>query len=381
MAFQPRLFETLSRRRAKGSMKKIIFIHLLNDYSGSPKVLSQVVNIAKKNGYEFELYTGKSENGFLSGLASKYNYYFYKRFENKYLTLVIFIISQLILFFKLLKYHNEDVMIYVNTMLPFGAGLAGKFMNKPVCYHIHEISITPAIFKRFLHYIVQKTASKAIFVSKSVEKSESFKGIPQQVIYNALPNIFMNIAAQSTYKHLRDKKFNVLMACSLKTYKGVEEFVTIASLCQHVVNISFTLILNAEQQEIDGYFHKRKLPENLILVSRQKDLMPFYKYTSLVLNLSRVDQWVETFGLTIIEAMAFGIPVIAPPVGGPAEIVYDGKQGYLLSSYETGLISKRIIELYNNKETCMALSKAARQRVKYFREALFEQRIIEAVCE
>ena len=77
MAFQPRLFETLSRRRAKGSMKKIIFIHLLNDYSGSPKVLSQVVNIAKKNGYEFELYTGKSENGFLSGLASKYNYYFY----------------------------------------------------------------------------------------------------------------------------------------------------------------------------------------------------------------------------------------------------------------------------------------------------------------
>jgi L-malate glycosyltransferase len=361
--------------------KKIIFTHLLNDYSGSPKVLSQVINAVQKNKCEVELYTGKGKDGFLSGLTSKYNHYFYKRFKNKYLTLIIFMISQLILFFKLLKYRNEDVMIYVNTILPFGAGLAGKFMNKPVCYHIHEISITPAIFKKFLRSIVQKTASKVIFVSKAVEKSESFKGIPQQVIYNALPNTFMSIAAQSLYKHLRDKKFNVLMVCSLKTYKGVDEFVTIASLCQHVVNISFTLILNAEQQEIDSYFHKRELPENLTLISRQKELILFYKHTSLLLNLSRVDQWIETFGLTIIEAMAFGIPVIVPPVGGPAEIVYDGEQGYLLSSYETDLISKRIVDLCGNEKKCMALSKVARQRAEDFREALFERRIIEAVYD
>jgi len=361
---------------------KIIFIHLLDDLSGSPKVLSQVVGLVQKRGKEAILYTGSGSVGFLSRVVKKRCIYFYNYFDNRFLTLISFIISQLILFLKLLKYRNEDVMIYVNTMLPFGAGLAGKFMGKPVCYHIHEISITPAIFKRFLRYIVQKTASNVIFVSKAVEKSESFKGdVSQQVIYNALPDAFMDVAAQSTYKHLRDKKFNVLMVCSLKTYKGVDEFVTIASLCQRVVNISFTLILNAEQQEIDGYFHKRKLPENLILISRQEDLMPFYKHASLVLNLSRVDQWVETFGLTIIEAMAFGIPVIVPPVGGPAEIIYDGEQGYLLSSYETDIISKRIIDLCGNEKKCMTLSRAARQRAEDFREVFFEQSIIEAIYD
>jgi L-malate glycosyltransferase len=361
---------------------KIIFIHLLDDLSGSPKVLSQVVGLVQKRGKEAILYTGSGSVGFLSRVVKKRCIYFYNYFDNRFLTLISFIISQLILFLKLLKYRNEDVMIYVNTMLPFGAGLAGKFMGKPVCYHIHEISITPAIFKRFLRYIVQKTASNVIFVSKAVEKSESFKGgVSQQVIYNALPDSFMDVAAQSTYKHLRDKKFNVLMVCSLKTYKGVDEFVTIASLCQHVVNINFTLILNAEQQEIDGYFYKRKLPENLILVSRQEDLMPFYKHASLVLNLSRVDQWVETFGLTIIEAMAFGIPVIVPPVGGPAEIIYDGEQGYLLSSYETDIISKRIIDLCGNEKKCMTLSRAARQRAEDFREVFFEQSIIEAIYD
>ena len=210
--------------------KKSIFTHLLNDYSGSPKVLSQVIKAVQKNGCDVALYTGTSNDGFLSGVTDKHHTYFYKRFENKYLTLVTFMISQVSLFFKLLKYRNEDVIIYVNTMLPFGAGLAGKVMGKPVYYHVHETSLTPASFKRFLRSIVQKTASKVIFVSKSVEKAEEFVDIPQQVIYNALPNDFANIALKSTYLPLRDNNFNVLMICSLKAYKGIEEFVSIANL-------------------------------------------------------------------------------------------------------------------------------------------------------
>ncbi|NOQ32170.1 MAG: glycosyltransferase [Helicobacteraceae bacterium] len=361
--------------------KKIIFTHLLNDYSGSPKVLSQVIKAVQKNGSEVELYTGKSDDGFLSGLTDRHHHYFYKRFENKYLTLVTFMLSQVSLFFKLLKYRNEDVIIYVNTMLPFGAGLAGKFMGKPVYYHVHETSLTPASFKRFLRTIVQKTASKVIFVSKSVEEAEAFVNIPQEVIYNALPNDFANIALKSTYMPLRDEKFNVLMICSLKAYKGIEEFVSITELCETQKNITFTLVLNAEQTEIDSYYKGRTLPSNMILVARQNDLVPYYQKASLLLNLSRVDEWVETFGLTIIEAMAFGIPVIVPPVGGPVEIVHDGKEGYLISSYETEKIAKVIVELSKDEEKCMGLSKAARKRVEGFREDVFEKKIIEVICE
>ncbi|MDA7706965.1 hypothetical protein N8839_06170, partial [Flavobacteriaceae bacterium] len=101
-------------------MKKHIFVHLLNDFSGSPKVLSQVITAAQKKGVALELYTGKSESGFLSGLTENHHQYFYKRSENKWMTLVTFLSSQFILFFKLLKYTNKDIVIYVNTMLPFG---------------------------------------------------------------------------------------------------------------------------------------------------------------------------------------------------------------------------------------------------------------------
>ena len=154
-------------------VKKIVFIHLLNDYSGSPKVLSQVIKACQKNGYETELYTGQGEDGFLSNITDKHYFYFYKRFENKYFTLVTYLLSQLSLFFKLFSYRNQEAVIYINTMLPFGAALAGKLTGQPIFYHIHETSLQPLILKRFLRFIVQITAKKVIFVSQFVQQIRS----------------------------------------------------------------------------------------------------------------------------------------------------------------------------------------------------------------
>jgi hypothetical protein len=67
-------------------MKKIIFVHLLNDFSGSPKVLLQVINACNENEMPTVLYTGKGTDGFLNNKAHQHYYYYYKRFDNTILT-------------------------------------------------------------------------------------------------------------------------------------------------------------------------------------------------------------------------------------------------------------------------------------------------------
>jgi glycosyltransferase involved in cell wall biosynthesis len=47
-----------------------------------------------------------------------------------------------------------------------------------------------------------------------------------------------------------------------------------------------------------------------------------------------VPSWEEPFGRTVVEAMAMEVPVLATDIGGPAETVRDGVDGFLLPPRE-----------------------------------------------
>ena len=53
------------------------------------------------------------------------------------------------------------------------------------------------------------------------------------------------------------------MACSLKDYKGVREFIDIAKICSVEKSINFILILNANDKEINKYFKNFDMPKTL----------------------------------------------------------------------------------------------------------------------
>ncbi|PCI87012.1 MAG: glycosyl transferase family 1 [Hyphomicrobiales bacterium] len=358
--------------------KKIIFVHLLNDFSGSPKVLAQVISSLKSKNNDLELYVGNDDGGFLSDLGIDSHNYRYKRFGNKILTLFSYIWSQARLFVALLKYRKQDIVIYINTMLPFGAAIAGMVLRKPVYYHIHETSIRPHLLKKFLRKIISISAVKIIFVSRSLEKTEAFKGVNQRVIYNSLPREFIEKADNFALKlQPASDQFVTLLICSLKKYKGVDEFVQIAKKCEIDKSLKFHLILNATQVEIDAYFESQNLPSNLTLYGKQTELHSFYQSADLLLNLSLKDQWVETFGLTILEAMAYGLPCIVPQSGGPTELIENDINGYQIDAYNVDEISNRIIELSKNEKLLKKLSFNAREKCKVFDPSIFELQIID----
>jgi glycosyltransferase involved in cell wall biosynthesis len=354
-------------------MKKILFIHLFNDRSGSPKVLSQTIKVLKEEGYETELIRSKHKNGFLNAIADKEHILFYKRSENKFVTFFYYGVSQILLFFQCLKYWNKDVVFYVNTMMPFGAALAGKLMSKKVIYHVHETSLRPKILKTFLRSIISLTANKIIFVSKYLQEVESFQNKKQIVIYNALE------MQKNAKKDKKSDEFNLLMICSLKKYKGVNEFIQLAKFFINEKNIKLTLVLNATKEEINKYFKDIKVTHNITVYERQIDLSQFYKDADILLNLSRIDEWIETFGLTIVEGMEYGLPAIGPSVGGPLEVVRDNLDGFCISSYDIDKIAEKIRFLMNNKNEYLKFSENAKNRVKDFDIKIFEQEIVKAL--
>src|SRR5690606_19093422 len=140
-------------------------------------------------------------------------------------------------------------------------------------------------------------------------------------------------------------KFNILMIASLRNYKGVPELLKLAEKLKYDDEVHFHLLVNDDQETIDRYFKNLNYIHNLTVYPRSSDTCSFYRKANLVLNLSRVDQCVETFGMTVLEAMSFGIPIIAPPVGGPSELVSDGFNGFLIDSRNIELLYEKILEL------------------------------------
>ena len=348
---------------------RIFAFHLLNDYSGSPKVLMQLLKAWVRHDIPATVVTCSGRTGFLSDIPGvQYSYYWYRWAANPLLRLINLTISQLLLFFSLLFTVKKDDILYINTVLPFGAALLGKVRGCRVIYHIHETTIKPPILKRFLFAWVRWAAHDIVYVSDYLRTQEEIPGKNVHILYNAIENEFLEKAI--TRRSDKTAAYHVLMVCSLKAYKGVNEFVALAGLHPEKM---FRLVVNAGQAEIDQYFKTTVLPRNLQLYPTQTDLHPFYAWADVVLNLSRPDGWVETFGLTVIEGMAYGLPAIVPPVGGITELIEEGINGFQADSRQLDQLSEKLSRLGVDRILYASMRNKALHNIQRYSEDVFEQ--------
>lgn len=359
-------------------MRKVVFVHLLNDFSGSPRVLKDVIESVESVEKEALLCVGSSGPGILSSLNLPKKLFWYKRSSVRLLTFFSYFVSQLLLFVRLLfaKEIAKDAIIYINTLLPFAAALYGKLTGRKVVYHLHEISLSPLLLKNFLLFVCRKTSTLNIYVSDSHMQQLPIEGVRRVRIYNTIDQQILADSSGFQYSKKCNNKFTVLLIGSLREYKGVFEFVRLATEMVMYKDVQFIFLANASSAEIEKFFTGTLMPENLVVHPKTDDVTPFYREASVVVNLSRVDMWQETFGLTIIEAMAYGIPVIVPPAGAPVELVQDGVEGYRIDSRDSVALKTKIIALYEDDLLCDSLSLNALEASRRFSRDTFTNEIV-----
>lgn len=356
----------------------IVFCHLLNDRSGSPTVLRATLGAlnARKGGL---LFVGSQGRGVLDEAGVMTRRYWYRRSRHRIVTLFTYFASQVALYFALARSRDipRDATVYVNTLLPFSAMIWGRVTGRRVVVHVHEASITPGPLHCFLTSCARYSADLLLYVSNDHRARLPIEGPLSLVVPNPIsPALAARVSQRPARK---DGLFRILMLTSLRGYKGVDEFMAVASTLRNRTDISFDLVLNAEPDEASAFAACHGGAGNVTIHPRTNDPANFYDQADLVLNLTRVDQCVETFGLTIIEAMSFGIPVITPPVGGPTEIVTHGVEGYCIDSRDLATLRDAVLSLVDDPETYTAMARAARARAQCFTFEAYAEAIKEAL--
>ena len=133
---------------------------------------------------------------------------------------------------------------------------------------------------------------------------------------------------------------------------------------------------------------KKEIPTKLVLVgdgpdrsecehlardlNLQKDVIFLGKQDGLVEILSASDLFLmpsqsESFGLSALEAMACGVPVVSSSVGGLPELNIHNETGYIAEIGDVDRMAKYAIELLSNEKRYKSFSKNSRDRaVKHF---------------
>ncbi len=352
--------------------KRIVCFHLFNDFSGSPKVLHDVLAGLLEQGYEIDLVT--TRGGVLDQLDSphlKRHTYRYKFSTNPAITMARYLWAQTLTFCKALRYiFDKDSIFYINTILPLGPALAGKLTGKRVIYHYHENAFVKGAFYMTLAKAMQKLARRIICVS-SYQKSYLSRQKDVEVIPNALSPQFLS-RLQPDPSAAFDRH-TVLMLSSLKTYKGTHIFIRLASL---MPQFKFVLVINDTPEAIDTWIATEsiKIPSNITIHPRSSDVARFYNTSSLVVNLSDPRLVIETFGLTALEAMSCALPVIVPEKGGIAEMVTDGVNGFKIDCNNTHLLQNTISALLTDREKYLTIAGNALDYSRSFsRNAMIER--------
>ena len=341
-------------------MNKTLFFHPNNDFTGSTRVLANLIE-SEYAGKKVTIITMNVGNGFLTNLSNVHIIPIYCfRVNNRRIPVLTGLIWRIHAWFVTLLLGWSYDIFYINTIKPYYAAVVGWLYHKKIIYHIHEKFIIKSMNIKLFEFVFNHVQAKRIFVSEYVKSKYPLKVNCECVVqYNILPKSFLS---KVRIKPIEERERNVIiMITSLSKAKGIFTYLEVA---RKLPTRLFFLLVSSDVESIKKFLGT-EVPKNIRILPTQSDIHPFLQTSDLIVNLSMPNLSVETFGMTILEAMAYGIPAIVPNVGGPTELIIDGYNGYCIDVCDVDSVALTIEKVFCRDEYCRLASNSL-ERVNLF---------------
>lgn len=223
-----------------------------------------------------------------------------------------------------------------------------------------------------LHYIFYKYFNVIpVSISPSVQKSVinryRLQANKTPIIYNGIN--FEGVSQKSTYT--RDEIFTFLHVGRYAVAKNHIEMIK-AFQALHKNHMDTKLLLIGEGElyyEVQQYISENNLSDCVKQLGLKKNVLSLYK-TADVFILPSI---YEGMPMTLIEAMATGMPIISTYVGGIPDMLINGESA-LLSTPNSDDIYINMLKMYNNEKLRVKLgTRAKKDSINYNSKIMAER--------
>ena len=131
----------------------------------------------------------------------------------------------------------------------------------------------------------------------------------------------------------------------------------------YVLKITGQITESLEDQEIWNYIKENELEDTIVFTGfkQGKELEALISRATCIVCPAI---WYENMPNTVIEAYAYGKPVVASRIGSLAEIVEDGKTGLLFEMKNSKDMADKLLKLVEDETLSQKLGKQAREKVE-----------------
>jgi glycosyltransferase involved in cell wall biosynthesis len=198
------------------------------------------------------------------------------------------------------------------------------------------------LIEKFLGLITTKTINVSLGEQKFAIQNKIIPLSKSLVIYNGIKGLSSNIS--------RKKKEDIIIGtvARLDEQKDPLTFYKIAkSVVESFDNVQFVYVGDGNlKKQISKLIYDGRLEDKIHLLGFQSNIFDYFKNIDIYLSTSLY----EGLPYSLIEAMSFGLPIVATDVIGNNELVIDGYNGRLFQKRDVDTAVRILEDLIKNAE-------------------------------
>lgn len=259
---------------------------------------------------------------------------------------------------RIIKKHRIDVIhTHLSTASLLGA-FAAKLAGKPSVAHVHGLN-TATCFRY---------STRVIAVSEAVKRHLVNQGISEEkivVVHNGVDLLRFKPAplreAKIKLRYDPDAPvFGVFGRLSEEKGQRTAIEAMFLLLKDHPDALLLVVGDGKNRADLETSVQALGISGNIRFIGFLEDVREHMSACDTVIVPSQI----EGFGLSAVEAMALGKPVVASTAGGLSEIVVKGETGYLVPPNDPNAISDSLEKLIDNPSLAASMGMKGRGRVE-----------------